>query len=85
MEHTACSVRANHYVKDGGQDVLSPIFRFSVEMDVNKRNTFILLYQPLRIESQSFLRADAVFNDITFPALTGINCLYNFSFTGLIY
>ena len=73
------------YVKDGGQDVLFPIFRFSIEMDLNKRNTFILLYQPLRIESQAFLRTDAVFNDITFPALTGINCLYNFPFYRFSY
>ena len=73
------------YVKDGGQDVLFPIFRFSIEMDVNKRNTFILLYQPLRIESQAFLRTDAVFNDITFPALSGINCLYNFPFYRFSY
>jgi hypothetical protein len=73
------------YVKDGGQDVLFPIFRFSLEMDLNKRNTFILLYQPLRIESQAFLRTDAVFNDITFPALTGINCLYNFPFYRFSY
>jgi hypothetical protein len=73
------------YVKDGGQDVLFPIFRFSIEMDVNKRNTFILLYQPLRIESQAFLRTDAVFNDITFPASTGINCLYNFPFYRFSY
>lgn len=73
------------YVKDGGQDVLFPIARFSIEMDVNKRNTFILLYQPLRIESQAFLRTDAVFNDITFPASTGINCLYNFPFYRFSY
>ncbi len=73
------------YVKDGGQDVLFPVTRFSLEMDVNKRNTFILLYQPLRIETQAFLRADAVFNDITFPALTGINCLYNFPFYRFSY
>ena len=73
------------YVKDGGQDVLFPIIRFSIEMDVNKRNTFILLYQPLRIETQSFLRTDAVFNDITFPASTGINCLYNFPFYRFSY
>jgi hypothetical protein len=73
------------YVKDGGQDVLFPISRFSLEMDLNKRNTFILLYQPLRIESQAFLRTDAVFNDITFPALTGINCLYNFPFYRFSY
>jgi len=73
------------YVKDGGQDVLFPITRFSLEMDVNKRNTFILLYQPLRIESQAFLRTDVVFNDITFPASTGINCLYNFPFYRFSY
>lgn len=73
------------YVKDGAQDVLFPIARFSIEMDVNKRNTFILLYQPLRIETQAFLRTDAVFNDITFPALTGINCLYNFPFYRFSY
>jgi hypothetical protein len=73
------------YVKDGGQDVLFPIARFSIEMDVNKRNTFILLYQPLRIESQAFLRTDVVFNDITFPASTGINCLYNFPFYRFSY
>ena len=52
------------YVKEGGQDVLFPITRFSIEMDVNKRNTFILLYQPLRIETQAFLRTDVIFNDI---------------------
>jgi len=74
-----------NYVKDGGQDVLFPVTRFSIEMDVNKRNTFILLYQPLRIESQAFLRTDAVFNDIIFPASTGINCLYNFPFYRFSY
>ena len=73
------------YVKDGGQDVLFPITRFSLEMDVNKRNTFILLYQPLRIESQAFLRTDVLFNGITFPALSGINCLYNFPFYRFSY
>ena len=73
------------YVKDGGQDVLFPITRFSIEMDVNKRNTFILLYQPLLIETQAFLRTDAVFNDITFSALTGIKCLYNFPFYRFSY
>lgn len=73
------------YVKDGGQDVLFPVTRFSIEMDVNKRNTFILLYQPLRIETQAFLRTDVVFNDIVFPASTGINCLYNFPFYRFSY
>ncbi len=29
------------YKKDGGQDVLFPIFRPSLELEVNNRNTFI--------------------------------------------
>lgn len=74
-----------NYVKDGGQDVLFATTRFSVEAEVNKRNTFILLYQPLRIETQALLRTDVVFNDITFPASSGINCLYNFPFYRFSY
>jgi hypothetical protein len=74
-----------NYVKDGGQDVLFPTTRFSVEIDVNKRNTFIFLYQPLRIETQALLRNDAVFNGITFPASSGINSLYNFPFYRFSY
>ena len=74
-----------NYVKDGGQDVLFPTTRFSVEIDVNKRNTFIFLYQPLRIETRALLRNDAVFNGITFPASSGINSLYNFPFYRFSY
>jgi hypothetical protein len=74
-----------NYVKDGGQDVLFPSTRFSIELDLNKRNTFIILYQPLRLETQSLLRNDLVSNGITFPASTGINCLYNFPFYRFSY
>ena len=74
-----------NYVKEGGQDVLFPTTRFSIEVDVNNRNTFILLYQPLRIETQAVLRTDVVFNDISFPASSGINCLYNFPFYRFSY
>lgn len=73
------------YVENGGQDVLFPATRFSLEMDFRKRNTFILLYQPLRIETQALLKNDVVFDDIIFPASTGINCLYNFPFYRLSY
>jgi len=74
-----------NYVKDGGQDVLFPSARFSIEIDHKKRNTFIFLYQPLRIETQSLLRNDLIANDVTFPASTGINCLYNFPFYRFSY
>jgi hypothetical protein len=68
------------YVKNGGQDVLFPVTRFSAEMDIGKRNTFILLYQPLRIETQDLLRNGVTIDNYTFPDSTGIKCLYSFPF-----
>lgn len=73
------------YKRDGGQNVLFPATRFSLEFDFNKYNTFILLYQPLRIESQALLQEDLVANGTTFPARTGVNFLYNFPFYRLSY
>jgi hypothetical protein len=74
-----------NYVKDGGQDVLFPVSRFSLEMDFNKRNTIILLYQPLRIETQALLREDVIFNGTAFAGSTGIKALYNFPFYRISY
>lgn len=68
------------YVEDGGQDVLFPATRFSAEMDIGKRNTFILLYQPLRLETQNLLEHDLIVDNLTFPDSTGIKCLYDFPF-----
>ena len=68
------------YVDNGGQDVLFPVTRFSAEMDVGKRNTFILLYQPLRLETQDLLKNDLIVDNLTFPDSTGVKCLYNFPF-----
>ena len=73
------------YVNDGGQDVLFPATRLSIEMDLNERNTFILLYQPLRIESQVLLRNDVILNGTIFPASRGVKCLYNFPFYRFSY
>ena len=68
------------YVENGGQDVLFPVTRFSAEMDVGKRNTFILLYQPLQLETRDLLKRDVTVDNLTFPASTGLKCLYGFSF-----
>jgi hypothetical protein len=68
------------YVENGGQDVLFPVTRFSAEMDIGKRNTFILLYQPLSLETQSLLKNDVTVDNLTFPGSTGIKCLYSFPF-----
>src|SRR5690606_230657 len=73
------------YVEQGGQDLLFPVSRFSLEMDAGKRNTFILLYQPLRLDSRVDLEEDAVFNDITFPASSSLETVYGFPFYRFSY
>ena len=67
------------YVDNGGQDVLFPVTRFSAEMKFG-RNTFILLYQPLRLETSDLLEQDVTIDGYTFSRNTGLNCLYNFPF-----
>lgn len=73
------------YVERGGQDILFPVSRFSLEMDAGARNTFILLYQPLSLESEVDLEEDVVFNDIVFPASTSLESVYSFPFYRLSY
>ena len=73
------------YVKDGGQDVLFPVSRLSLEVDFNPKNTIVLLYQPLRIESQALLERDLIIDDLVFPQGTGVNFLYNFPFYRISY
>ncbi len=73
------------YRDQGGQDVLFPVSRLSLELEFNKKNTFYLLYQPLRLESQVLLQEDLIVDDMVFPANTGVNLLYNFPFYRLSY
>jgi hypothetical protein len=73
------------YVQDGGQDVLFLLSRISLEIEFNQKNTFYLLYQPLRLESQVLLQDDLVVDDLVFPANTGVQLLYNFPFYRLSY
>lgn len=73
------------YVENGGQDVLFPVTRFSGEMDIGKRNTFIVLYQPLKLETQDLLENDVIIDNCTFPDSTGIKCLYSFPFYRFSY
>lgn len=73
------------YKEDGGQNVLFPVSRLSLELDVKERNTFILLYQPLRLESEVLLQDDLIVDDLLFPASTAVKLLYNFPFYRLSY
>ncbi|MEP0714348.1 hypothetical protein [Algoriphagus sp.] len=73
------------YKKDGGQNVLFPVGRVSLELDIKERNTFILLYQPLTIQTQVLLNEDIVVDDLVFPANTSVDLLYNFPFYRISY
>lgn len=37
------------YRRHGGQDVLFPVSRLSLELEYNQKNTVYFLYQPLRL------------------------------------
>lgn len=73
------------YRRDGGQDVLFPVSRFSVEVDFKKRNTLTFLYQPLRLETQVLLNEDLIVDDGLFAQGTSVKLLYNFPFYRLSY
>jgi len=73
------------YKKYGGQDVLFPVSRLSLELDFKNRNTLFFLYQPLRLETQTLLAEELVVDSLTFPAGTGVDLLYNFPFYRISY
>jgi hypothetical protein len=73
------------YRNDGGQDVLFPIIRPSLELDIKQRNAFILLYQPLRLETQVYLNEDLIVDGALFAATTSVRTLYNFPFYRFSY
>jgi len=73
------------YVEDGGQSNLLPFRRFSLEAQFNPKNSIVLLYQPIRIETQSLLKRDLVIDDLLFPQGTGVDFLYNFPFYRISY
>lgn len=67
------------YVDDGGQDNLFPVFRFSTDFDL-KRHSFVLLYQPLQIDTGVIFYEDVTADGVVFPAGTSMNLEYGFSF-----
>jgi len=69
-----------NYRRDGGQENLYQVFRFSLEYELNPKHTFILLYQPLKLETQALLSTDLIVDDLLFPAGTPMSFLYSFPF-----
>jgi hypothetical protein len=72
------------YNETGGQDVLFPFSRISINTQW-KRNTFVLLYQPLLLETSDLADQDLVIDSLTFPQKTGVKFIYNFPFYRFSY
>ena len=68
------------YVADGGQNILFPFRRMSAEMHLKPRHTIVLLYQPLDIRTETYLRNPLVLDTDTFPAGTAMDLRYGFDF-----
>lgn len=73
------------YVKEGGQDILFAVSRLSLELDVKRRNTFILLYQPLSLKTEVLLENDLIVDELTYPANSLVRTVYNFPFYRFSY
>ena len=73
------------YVNEGGQEILSPISRFSAELGIGRRHTVVLLYQPLELVTQSRFDRAVVVDDVTFPAGRVVDLTYSFPFYRLSY
>jgi hypothetical protein len=68
------------YVDEGGQDVLFPVARVSVDMTMNDRHVVTLLYQPLSLETSALVSRDITVDDMVFPAGTPMRFVYRFPF-----
>jgi len=68
------------YVNEGGQNVLLPFERYTAEIALGKRNSLILLYQPLNIMTEELLERDVTVNSVLFPQNTPVILTYGFSF-----
>lgn len=68
------------YVADGAQNVLFPTVRFEAGLDVGKRETFTLLYQPLDLRTEVVLHDDILVDTVTFAKGEPVDLRYGFSF-----
>ncbi len=73
------------YTRDGGQDVLFPFTRLSLDLRLSPRDTVVLLYQPLDLITRTTLRESIVVDKTTFTAGTPMEFRYSFPFYRISY
>jgi hypothetical protein len=73
------------YVAEGGQNSAFFFARVSGELEIVKRHTIILLYQPIDLRTSEPLRRDVRVDGLTFPAGTPMRYRYGFDFYRISY
>ena len=73
------------YVQEGGQSVLLPYWRPTVELEFLKRHSIEFLYQPIYINTDVVLQRELQTDDLIFNTGTPINVQYHFPFYRLTY
>ena len=73
------------YLSDGAQNTLFPFLRLSADVKLFRRNTIVLLYQPLDLATSQLASRDLVVDGETFAAGTPVDFFYGFSFWRLSY
>jgi len=76
-----------NYVTQGGEEILFPYTRYSVDLSLAKRNHIIFVYQPLLLQTQTVVPAGQSFtiDSTTFAAGTPVNVTYSFPFWRVSY
>lgn len=73
-----------NYVRDGGQNVIFPVARLSVELR-SGRHYVTFLYQPLELKSEVVLTRPLTVDGLTFPEKTPLDLRYAFPFYRVSY
>jgi len=71
--------------RDGRQDTMFLFGRLSAELEVDDHHQIILLYQPINLRTETVLMDELVADDVTFPAMTGLEIFYGFDIYRLSY
>lgn len=73
------------YDDNGGQNVLFPFARLSVESAIRERHHLIFLYQPLVIETEEAVDEALLVNETLFEPGTPVRFTYSFPFYRISY
>jgi hypothetical protein len=73
------------YVADGGEDNLFAYQRFEMNFRHKERHSFILIFQPLNLETTQEASTDLTFDLVTFPQGMPMEYRYGFDYTRATY